>query len=417
LASKVILSGSGNAWDGATNLVVGTLQLAGGANRLPVGTSLLMGNSQNIGEARFDLNGQDQQLAALSSNGTTMSMEVTSAAPATNTLTGGGTPSYAGRITGAVALAKGGASTYTLRGPNTYAGATTVSSGILRAGAANTFSANSAVTLADTATATLDLAGFSQTVGSLAGGGSTGGNVTLGAGTLTAGGNNSSTAYAGNISGTGGVTKQGSGTFTLTGVNAYTGPTIVTGGILEVSGGISGSMNLAVTDSTLRLSATDAVSNANNALSLGTGGTLSLAPSLHHATETFGTLTVVGDATIDFGSVGFSLGGNTLNFTNLTMGASALAVTNWTGALGVDSNPNSDPNQDRFRFGSGLTLSESQLASIRFFDDAGAFLGTAATVSFNGGYEIVPVPEPSAAALLGLGGLFMLRRFRRRLVG
>ena len=45
----------------------------------------------------------------------------------------------------------------------------------------------SAVTLANVAGATLDLNGTNETIGSLAGGGAAGGNVTLGAGTLNHG--------------------------------------------------------------------------------------------------------------------------------------------------------------------------------------------------------------------------------------
>ena len=61
--------------------------------------------------------------------------------------------------------------------------------------------------------AVLDLNGFNETLGSLAGAG----NVTLGSGTLTAGGNNASTTYSGTISGSGGFNKAGSGTLLLTG--------------------------------------------------------------------------------------------------------------------------------------------------------------------------------------------------------
>ena len=53
-----------------------------------------------------------------------------------------------------------------LSGANTYTGATTVA-GTLRAGAANAFSAASAVTLGGGAT--LDLNNYDQTIGSLAG--------------------------------------------------------------------------------------------------------------------------------------------------------------------------------------------------------------------------------------------------------
>jgi len=54
----------------------------------------------------------------------------------------------------------------------------------------------------------------------------------LGAGTLTTGGNDRSTTFAGKISGTGGLIKQGAGTFTLTADNIYEGATDVTAGTL-----------------------------------------------------------------------------------------------------------------------------------------------------------------------------------------
>jgi outer membrane autotransporter protein len=125
------------------------------------------------------------------------------------------------------------AGTTILTGANTYSGATTISGGTLQAGAANTLSGSSAVTLANTAGATLDLNNFSQTIGSLAGGGTTGGDVTLGSGTLTAGGNNSSTSFGGVISGTGALSKTGVGNLILTGANTYTGGTTVTAGTLQ----------------------------------------------------------------------------------------------------------------------------------------------------------------------------------------
>ncbi|MEI9892502.1 MAG: hypothetical protein WDN28_00900 [Chthoniobacter sp.] len=48
-----------------------------------------------------------------------------------------------------------------------------------------------------------DLNGFSQEVGSIADGGSGGGTINLGAGTLTAGQNNATTAFSGVIQGSG----------------------------------------------------------------------------------------------------------------------------------------------------------------------------------------------------------------------
>jgi autotransporter-associated beta strand protein len=85
------------------------------------------------------------------------------------------------------------------------------------------------VTLNDTAT--LNLTG-NEEIGSLAG--ATGSFVTLGTNTLTTGGDDTSTSYAGTISGDGGLTKKGTGTFTLTGANTYKGLTSVSAGVLNV---------------------------------------------------------------------------------------------------------------------------------------------------------------------------------------
>ena len=69
------------------------------------------------------------------------------------------------------------AGTTTLTGANSYSGATNVDAGTLRAGALNTFSPNSAVTVASGGT--LDLHGFSQTVSSV----TNAGLVNMGTGT------------------------------------------------------------------------------------------------------------------------------------------------------------------------------------------------------------------------------------------
>ena len=69
------------------------------------------------------------------------------------------------------------AGTTMLTGANSYSGATNVNAGTLRAGAPNTFSPNSAVTVASGGT--LDLNGFSQTVPSV----TNAGLVNMGTGT------------------------------------------------------------------------------------------------------------------------------------------------------------------------------------------------------------------------------------------
>src|SRR5439155_2512281 len=119
---------------------------------------------------------------------------------------------------------------------NNYAGSTTINLGTVQLGAANAIPSTSAVSLANVAGVTLNLITFSDTIGSLAGGGTTGGNVILGSGTLTAGSDNTSTTFAGTISGTGGLTKAGAGTLTLTSAaSSYSGQTIINAGTLITS--------------------------------------------------------------------------------------------------------------------------------------------------------------------------------------
>ncbi|KQW54135.1 autotransporter outer membrane beta-barrel domain-containing protein [Variovorax sp. Root411] len=80
--------------------------------------------------------------------------------------TGSFSAALSGNISGSGFITKLGNGTLTLSGANSYTGATDVAEGTLRAGATGTFSAASAHTVESGAT--LDLAGFSQTVASLA---------------------------------------------------------------------------------------------------------------------------------------------------------------------------------------------------------------------------------------------------------
>lgn len=115
-----------------------------------------------------------------------------------------------------------------------YNGTTTVSGGTLQLGAANVLPNTTSVNLNNIG-ATFDLAGFSETIGGLAGVAGT--TVTLGAAAeLTMGGNGASTTFSGLIVGGGSLVKAGGGTLTLEGNNTYTGTTAVSGGVLAVNG-------------------------------------------------------------------------------------------------------------------------------------------------------------------------------------
>ncbi|HEY1378783.1 MAG TPA: autotransporter-associated beta strand repeat-containing protein [Gemmataceae bacterium] len=144
-----------------------------------------------------------------------------------------------GVISGSGNLRKTDDGVLVLTGANTYTGGTVVARSTLRAGAANTLPPGTAVTLGNVGGVTLDLNGFSQAIGSLAGGGSAGGNVTLGGGTLTVGTDNSSTSFAGTLSGTAGSTlaKAGTGALTLTGAGSSIGVLNINAGSLAANGG------------------------------------------------------------------------------------------------------------------------------------------------------------------------------------
>jgi autotransporter-associated beta strand protein len=213
-------------------------------------------------------------------------------------------------IAGGGGITKSGTANLTNCTVNTYTGPTVINAGSLVAGVAaaggpGAFGLNSAVSLANVSGATLNLNGFSTQIGSLAGGGATGGNVTLGSGSLTLGGDSTSQTYSGVISGTGGLTKIGSGNLTLAGVNTFSGAIGGITGTLTIGGAgqlNSGAYAGAIADNGLIVYN----STANQALSgviSGTGGlTMSGGSSstltLGTAVETFTGPTIVNSGTL-----------------------------------------------------------------------------------------------------------------------
>ena len=148
----------------------------------------------------------------------------------------GGTAHFSGNLTDGSpvgSVIKTGAGTVVLSGNNVYTGGTQVTAGTLSVDGSG-IGDFSAVVMSDVAGAQLLLTGGEQ-VGSLAGGGASGGNVNLGANQLTVGNDNSSTSFAGVISGNGGsLNKRGTGTFNLTGGNTFTGGVTLNNGSLVI---------------------------------------------------------------------------------------------------------------------------------------------------------------------------------------
>jgi T5SS/PEP-CTERM-associated repeat protein/autotransporter-associated beta strand protein len=236
--SGVLSGGGALAKAGAGTLTLSGLNTYSGGTTISQGT-IAVNADTGLGAPTGPLTFNGGTLQFDSSFGLSPSRAITLNA-ANNGFAGGGTFDTNGNtgntstisqgIQGAGGLTKMGAGTLTLSGPNTYTGATTVALGTLAASAVDTLPRMTAVTVE--APGTLDLAGFNQSIGSLAGAGA----VTLGNATLTAGNDNTNTTFSGAMSGTGAVDKVGAGTLTLSG-NASLGGTTIDGGSLAVSGG------------------------------------------------------------------------------------------------------------------------------------------------------------------------------------
>jgi len=206
---QLTLTNAGNNYTGATFLDSGILEI-GVNNALPVTTAVTLSASAILD---VDFN---QTIASLASASATTGVELDSGK--TLTVSGSTNTTFAGTISGAGTLAKGGSSTLSLTRANTYTGGTTVNRGTLFLGVSNALATTGNVTINATTpatTATLEVGtGFSQTVGTLTFGGSDAivngyNGVTLDAGsTLTLGGtvtylanNNPGAAYLNNVGG------------------------------------------------------------------------------------------------------------------------------------------------------------------------------------------------------------------------
>lgn len=311
-AGTQVLSGA-NVYTGTTTVSGGTLQVGNGGTTGTLGTGAISNNASLV----FNRS---------------------------NTLT------VANAISGTGSLTQAGAGTTILTNANSYTGVTAINQGTLRAGSTSAFGNNSAVTLANVAGATLDLNGFNHSIGSLAGGGSTGGNVTLGSATLTTGGNNTSTTHGGVISGTGALVKTGTGTQTLTGNNTFTGITSVAAGALAVNGRLCGTLNVqsggklqgtgTVCDTTNFTGGTVAPGNSIGTLTIngnytGNGGVLEMETVLSGTGSPADRLLITGNATgtteirsINLGGSGAATGtGNTDGVSIIQVGGASTAST------------------------------------------------------------------------------------------
>ena len=259
-AGTFTLTGA-NAYTGATTIDAGTLQL---------------GNGGTSGSIVGDVTDNSNFVIDLSA-----------------------TFSMGGVISGSGAFVQLGAGTTIFTTADDYSGATTVDAGTLQLGDGASLGFGGALNING---GTFDLNGHNQMVGDLSG---TGGMLTLGSGTLTTDGTDS-TSFAGTITGTGEFVIDGSGTLTLTGSNNYSGGTTISGGELVLgNGGTAGSITGNVTDNAaLAIDRSDTLTFAGNIF--GMGSLLQLGPgtTIFTTADDYSGGTTVSAGTLQLGNGG-----------------------------------------------------------------------------------------------------------------
>ena len=362
----LVLTNTGNTYHGLTTVSnggtahVAVLQ-AGAANVFSPNSVVDVGAGGTL-----DLNGFSQTIAGLSTTTATpdKGTVTNTAASTTATLTVGNTGLAAGVLNalvsnvnlqngaggaGVIAFTKIGPYTQVLAGDNTYTGATLVSAGVLTAGSATGFSANSSYTV----NGTLDINGYNTTAGSLSGSGEVingiAGDPDSGGApaTFTTGSNNASTTFGGEItdgnSGKLTLTKTGSGVFTLTGPNNYSGGTNIQQGVLSFSFGSLGTGLVTFTgNSTLQYqpgNTQDTSNPATNGIKIGNGVTATIDTNGNNVTyatafsgASTGSLTKTGLGTLALTAANIYSGGTninqgTLDFVNNGLGAGPVTFT------------------------------------------------------------------------------------------
>lgn len=210
-----------NTYTGGTVINGGNLLLGNGST---FGASLGSGTVSVNPGGTFTLNLVNNQVFA--NNIVDNSLVVLDDTPSSNY-------SLSGIISGTGVVIKTGLNTVTLSGAGSYSGSTGVDGGTLKAGSTTAFSSSSAFHVAPGGT--LDINGFTNTIGSLADGLGGGGTVTnsgTGVTALFVGNDNSSTSYTGALTGGLVVHKIGSGTFALTGSFANSGFDVSEGSLI-----------------------------------------------------------------------------------------------------------------------------------------------------------------------------------------
>ncbi len=317
-------------------------------------------------------------------------------------------------------------SLWELNGNNTYTGQTSIydSGTRLRAGSTTAIGDLSPVVMGSAGI--LELDGFSNTIGSLqsANGSTAVVNANAADATLTTGGNNASTSYAGIIQdGAGGgllsLVKEGSGTFTLqTTAKTYTGTTTVNDGTWLMNTSHTGAGDYTV-NSGGTLGGSGSIDGSAINATINDGGFLSpgnIAPG----TLTFGS---AADDVFDISGAVSATDSQSMLFQVGADGTDLLSMANSTLNIGTELLEFDDFNFNYF----GLEAN-----TVYTLFDYGTLIGSLGPITTGrvGGFDaeiliqgtdivlligdLLIAPEPSTIMLLASGG-FILAVFRRRL--
>jgi fibronectin-binding autotransporter adhesin len=361
----LILAGT-NTYAGATNVALGTLEAASSSSLSPKSAFTVI--------SVLDLEGFNNSIGSLSGtgivrNGGSRPANLTVGLDQTNTI-------FSGMLTdgrSTIELTKAGGGILILSGANLYSGATNVAAGILEAGSFTALSPHSAFNV----TSGLELNGFSNAIGSLAGTGTVSNQGAKGV-NLTVGANNANTTFSGVLTnGRSGLelTKIGSGTLALTGLNSYSGGTNIDGGRLAATGGHNlGTGPLSFDGGTLQALATGAGITSNQPVTLNGGGGTLLADA--------GTFSTFGGTITGAGSLTKNGPGNWA----LTAPNTYLGGTNFNqGVLAVNSDHNLGTGPLNFDGGTLQALATgggiNSNKAITLNDGGGTFLADAGTFS------------------------------------
>ena len=325
-AGTLTLTGT-NTFTGGTTINAGTLIVSGGDALADAGAVSIAA----VPGAILQLDA-DETIGSLSGGSYPANGQVNLQ---DNTLTVGdaSNTSFSGNITGTGTLIKQGSGSLKLAGRNdgSFTGETIINAGTVIAEAWGLGTSN--ITLADVDGVTLESSGTAFSfVGSIAGGGSNGGNIIL-YNTLQLDGSQNTT-FNGVISGTGILRRSGTGTTTLTGNNTYSGGTILGGALILGHDNALGTGTLNMDswgDPTLQSnndarSVSNAIATGGNVLTISGASNLALSGIISGT----GSLTKSGSGALTLSGTNTYSGGTTVTAGTLTGTTASLqgAVTN-----------------------------------------------------------------------------------------